>query len=340
MTWSSQLKKLIPETTLISSAALAVAGRGATIFMFHRVLRSSEACYDAEMVTSADLFHDFMQWLSQEYDIVPLAEITTRLRSGRPLRRLCSLTFDDGWMDNYTTAFPLLRQFGVSATIFLASAFIGTTRRLWQEKLWYLLRSVPMDSFSEFVQNWQAQNEIVDYAPATSNFTAWRKFLMRLASQRAEDFVANLQAITPAKAVPPEPVFMNWDQVREMRQAEIEFGAHTVNHVLLPAAEAVAVQAEIEQSRSEIERQINHRIAGFAYPWGALTPAVRESVSRAGFEYAAGVQPGLVRPKSDPFLLPRIAISDSVLRYGNTFSSTHTAVYVAVKSLSRGTSEY
>ena len=87
MTWRSQLKKLIPQASLVSSAALAVAGRGATALMFHRALRPGEICYDAEMVTSADLFHDFLQWLSHEYDIVPLAEIATRFRSGRPLRR-------------------------------------------------------------------------------------------------------------------------------------------------------------------------------------------------------------------------------------------------------------
>ncbi len=45
--------------------------------------------------------------------------------SGRNLDRLVVITFDDGFQDCYTNAFPILQEFGFSATIFLPTAFIG-----------------------------------------------------------------------------------------------------------------------------------------------------------------------------------------------------------------------
>src|SRR3989344_3041885 len=64
-------------------------------------------------------FRKHLEWLKQNFDIVPLTEM---LEERRP--RSLALTFDDGYANNYTDAFPILRELGVPATFFVTTDFI------------------------------------------------------------------------------------------------------------------------------------------------------------------------------------------------------------------------
>src|SRR4030042_3672630 len=49
--------------------------------------------------------------------------------------RKCAITFDDGWLDNYRTAFPILKKYEVPATVFLPAAVVGTDHWFWFDHL-------------------------------------------------------------------------------------------------------------------------------------------------------------------------------------------------------------
>ena len=50
------------------------------------------------------------------------------------------ITFDDGYRDNYTLAFPILRKHGVQAVFFLPTAFIGTGKLPWWDVIAYIIK--------------------------------------------------------------------------------------------------------------------------------------------------------------------------------------------------------
>lgn len=78
--------------------------------------------------TSAAIFALQMKWLRQAgYRTTDLSNLLNGLESGQDLSKTVVLTFDDGYQDFYTEAFPILRQCGFTATVFLASDRIRDT---------------------------------------------------------------------------------------------------------------------------------------------------------------------------------------------------------------------
>ncbi|MCC6586643.1 MAG: polysaccharide deacetylase family protein [Bryobacterales bacterium] len=107
------------------------------ILMYHSISdveRSARHPY-YETATSPEVFAQHMQFLAQNnYRPLRLAEAVRYMADpGQETARPVVITFDDGYRDFYTHAFPILAEHGFTATVFLPTASIGnTTRRLHQ----------------------------------------------------------------------------------------------------------------------------------------------------------------------------------------------------------------
>lgn len=99
---------------------------GVRILMYHKV--SDE---DLFLSIPPNVFEAQMAYVSRHYHVMGLAECIDRLRAGQPIPpRAVVVTFDDGYADNYTHAYPVLKRYGVPATIFVTAEYMGTNRRL------------------------------------------------------------------------------------------------------------------------------------------------------------------------------------------------------------------
>ena len=105
--------------------------------------------------------------------------------------------------------------------------------------------------------------------------------------------------------------WMTWDMVREMHQAGIDFGAHTVTHPVLSKCTREQQTAEIQQSKSRIEQELGAPITAFSYPIGQPWSFTAESMRltrEAGFQYGFSFYPGFSTSQSDRFDLRRVAV--------------------------------
>jgi peptidoglycan/xylan/chitin deacetylase (PgdA/CDA1 family) len=100
---------------------------------------------------------------------------------------------------------------------------------------------------------------------------------------------------------------MRWNEVRQVAQAGIAIGCHTVNHPRLPRLAEGEVEEELRASRTEIEDRVGKAVDTFAYPYGETTPAIRRAVE-GHFRFACGTRLAFVSGGADALCLPRLDI--------------------------------
>jgi peptidoglycan/xylan/chitin deacetylase (PgdA/CDA1 family) len=98
------------------------------VVAFHRV--NDRTAGDALSVGTA-AFEAFCRFFRRHFDVLPLGELVGRLKARRPLAGCLAITFDDGYLDNYECAAPVLSGLGLPATFFVVSQFVGTDAVAW-----------------------------------------------------------------------------------------------------------------------------------------------------------------------------------------------------------------
>ncbi|MGE3507398.1 MAG: polysaccharide deacetylase family protein [Vicinamibacterales bacterium] len=126
---------------LVGFGAVARARRrnrdAALVLMYHRVLNDEEVPPDIDpgMYVTRSAFERHLRYLREHHDVIDLDQLFAWLRGTLTTTRSpCVITFDDGWADNFTVAYPLLRQYGLPASIFLISEKVGDPALLtWEQ---------------------------------------------------------------------------------------------------------------------------------------------------------------------------------------------------------------
>ena len=97
---------------------------------------------------------------------------------------------------------------------------------------------------------------------------------------------------------------MDWDQLRELRDAGWEIGSHSQTHPRLTDLDDERLAAELSSSREACEEALGESCLTLAYPYGTHDERVRAAARDAGYRVAAGMRPGA----GDPFCWPRIGV--------------------------------
>src|SRR5207245_2742930 len=138
----------------ISRLARDLQSGSIAIVMYHGVVRQPLPVFNWCQL-DAVLFEEQIEFLSQEYAVIPLAEAIERLSHRLPLpQRAVSLTFDDGFRSFYTTANAIIERFQVPATVFLVTSLIGTRQPPWPEQLFNALLTSPLTSVYSEGKEW------------------------------------------------------------------------------------------------------------------------------------------------------------------------------------------
>jgi len=239
--------------------------RSVQILAYHRVSDHNDGFLPA---MSLARFRSQMAHLSRDFTVCSLEQVTRRILDGSLRENTVVVTFDDGYRDNYDEAFPVLREYGVPATIFLTTDFIGTDRILWHDRVFRALGSTDASTLRDFGPG----GRDFSFATAADREASQVEIIRTLRTVGPDQRDAWVQELVEKLRVREAPgpgrLMLDWDEVREMRSHGIEFGSHTMTHPILSRVSTEQAEREIVESKRRIENETQSSVTTFAYPNG------------------------------------------------------------------------
>lgn len=274
------------------------------ILAYHRIYdigNEDSFPFDPELISATPLeFEIQMQHIKKHFNPVTLLDVINHHKGIKKLpTRPVVITFDDGHSDNYTNAFPILRSLNMPATIFLSTKYIGSKEIFWFDWVAHAIYKTKVDSLSlnknDFCIN-------IDKSVLSRRLSTKRtlRYLMTLENDiriLCLDEIKEQLKIRTSEEDLMKSLPLNWNQVSEMSNNDIEFGSHTVTHPILSKLNNHDIAFEIKQSKFEIESHINQSVDTIAYPVGGkneFNKIVIDESKKAGYyfgvSYISGVE--------------------------------------------------
>ena len=291
--------------------------KGLRILAYHRVLDCNPKSFlfdEAVISASAEEFYQQMKFVSSHFNVISFADLHQCELEGRawPDHALI-VTFDDGYRDNYTQAYPILKAFHIPATIFLVTGHIGQRKLFWWDRVAYCIKQTKLEAkdFPEITRQRLRFSAPKDREFATQQILDWIKQVPDEVSRKfVEQLSADLEVEMPENV--GEGMTLSWDEVKEMADNKIEFGSHTVTHPILANVGERQLDQELSESKKMIEQNINREVLALAYPVGRRTKynqLAQKAAAKQGFRYALSYEEGIVfQERFDRYAMTRIHV--------------------------------
>lgn len=310
---------------------------GVIILLYHRVAELSSDPY--LLSVTPQHFAEHLEVLQQSHSLIPLSQLSQTLQDGKLPHRSVVVTFDDGYIDNLCNAKPLLEQYGIPATVFVASGYVGQDREFWWDELDRLLlqpgilpETLHLDingsvyhwslgegrHYSEADaqrdRDWHLYQEH-DVSSRHSLFRSLHQILNALPMKERWPVLDQLSVWAGAelRSRPTHRILTPEEVVQLDKGDLVEVGAHTVTHPILSSISVAAQQHEIYQSKADLEKILDRSVTSFAYPHGSRSDYSLETANlaeAAGFTCACSTVVDVVRTNSERFQLPRASVGD------------------------------
>lgn len=280
---------------------------GVVVLTYHQITEAGDPFEGTGLTT----FREQMCWLRRHCTPIGPEDFPEMLHSTGRRKPAVLVTFDDGYRDYHNRAYPVLSELKIPAVVFLATAFIGTTRMMWTDAVSWAFRWTrrveivfPWDHRQEYRLGTASERQSAErlakgYLKTVSDEdrSRWQAQLIRGLEVDSDDGSAGRQ-------------MLSWGEVRATREYTY-FGGHSHTHPILSQLPPEAADEEIRLCRDRIEEETGHAPKLFAYPNGRaqdFSECNKQSLQRHGFDLGFSTIDGINGPDIDRYAIRRRAV--------------------------------
>lgn len=275
-----------------------IRGDCLTVLCYHRIGRLNPKRFEGflpNFSATPEEFKQQMRLVKALFRPVSLDMVWNFVREGRPLpKRSLLVTFDDGYRDNGSVAWPIMRELGIPGVVFLTTDHIGTSKPFLCDFVAYCFHrteEVAVDDPQIGVKSLRSDSD--RHAAAAAWVEASKRLPARDRWSAAETLADRLRVKPPAEAF--TDLCLTWEEVRRLEQEGLAFGGHTQSHPILTRQTLAEARREILGCQERLLSELGHPALSFAYPNGSrmdYAPEHERVVESCGFHLAFTLEHG------------------------------------------------
>lgn len=306
----------------------------AMVLMYHRIARLESDVWD--IAVSPAHFEEQLQLLKKEGKVISMKALAEGVRKGNLKRNSIAITFDDGYVDNFEAAKPLLEKYELPATFFITTGNIGQSSEFWWDELEHIIlftEQLPQllnltikneqlrfdikteTGLSETLRQKHLQWHGLEEAPpslrAQVYLQIWQQ-LRPLPHTEQQKYLAIIREWAGLPSVARETYkSMTVAQLQQLASSELfDIGIHTVNHPALAYHNPKFQEQEVMESRQYLEKATGKQIMLMAYPFGNYAAETEAIIAKAKLLAALTTEEKLIKADSHPYRFGRFQVKD------------------------------
>ncbi len=281
--------------------------------LYHRVIPYDEDVFG--MKVRPEHFEEQMEYIVNNYEIIPFNSDWNKVDDNAIV-----ITFDDGYMDNYINAYPILKKNKIPVTFFISTGNIGTSQEYWWDELQRLC-------FEREVENeyFNLNTEWLEYKFPSNDCEQLKDMMLsvRHILRREDDIVVwdkvydDLYKWSGKNHIGrPCNFAMTEEQIYELSQDElVTIGGHTVSHRSLGPLRGKELYSECSNSINTLAQITKREISVFSYPFGGrgdYNDEVFDVLKACGIQKAATTVSHVYMGENSEYEIPRVTIKDNI----------------------------
>ena len=300
----------------LSAYARRMSADKCLILAYHSigpVPHGEPSCLDISgMRITPPVFRAQMEYVARHYNVIGLEDALRGWSSGSPLPpRSCVITLDDGYLDSYERAVPILESLGLKATFFVIGKLLTSPESPWLHRLQFLLDSVGLLRLHAALRQF-APDFFPPGIPSKRLLCGhiWRFFTSTGMDfrRRLLDRLNTLLGVDAASGYP----FMRSGQVVALRDRGFDIGCHSYEHEYMIHLTREEILADLRKSRAALKNVLGGAPNTFCVPFGAYNDTLVAALKEEGFLCACNSNRGLNDSSTNRFGLMRIGIGSEM----------------------------
>ena len=256
------------QTTGIFSLTQLLSRNQLTIFNFHRIRDDNDPVIfdDSLFGPNIQTVTKHMKWLKSNADPVSEEDLLNHFRKGSKLpSRGFMITFDDGYLDNYTLGLPLFKELNIPAIYFVPTKVIQERGIGWWDMIYYMLKKTEHKEIYFRGERFEVPKPVM---PLAEIFNGKMKLLTSNENHALIDELSHATGVSIPSQELCSREMMTWDQIREVDKTCVKIGSHTHSHRVLATLDLETQRHELNHSKQILEKELGRKVTSFSYPVG------------------------------------------------------------------------